>query len=318
MEASGASKILIVGGTGYIGRHVVRASINQGHPTFVYGRPITPQTTPSKLLLHQEFLAKGVTFFQGELDEVAKLVEAVSRADIVISTLAFPQILDQLKIIEAMKVAGNVKRFIPSEFGMEEGRLATHEPFHSYLERKISVRRATEASGIPYTFVAGNCFARYFLHVLFHTYDNQADTIVYGTGETKAVMNLEEDIGMYAVKAADDPRTVNRIVIVRPPKNITSQLELISLWERLTGENLRKIYLSQQEMHKLIQSRPHPDNIRFAILNSVFIDGDTANYELNGDDLEASKLYPDADYSSIDKVVEEFLADPQPFEVAAF
>uniref|UniRef100_A0A7N0RFW7 NmrA-like domain-containing protein n=1 Tax=Kalanchoe fedtschenkoi TaxID=63787 RepID=A0A7N0RFW7_KALFE len=311
-------KVLVFGGTGYIGKHVVRASVKQGHPTFVYGRPITPHATPSKLLLHQEFLAQGVTFFQGELHEHEKLVDAVSRVDIVISTLAFPQILDQLKIIEAMKVAGNVKRFIPSEFGVEEGRIAPQKPFDSYLERKRIVRRATEASGIPFTFVVGNCCARYFLHVLFHTYDKQADTIVYGTGETNVVMNSEEDIGMYIIKAADDPRTSNRLFVIRPPKNITSQLELIALWEQLTGENLNKVYLPQQEIYKLIETAPHPENVRFAILNSVFIDGDTANYELSKDDLEASKLYPDANYSIIHQVVEEFIADPPPFQLAAF
>lgn len=33
--------------------------------------------------------------------------------DVVISALAFPQVLDQLKIIEAIKVAGNIKVHIP-------------------------------------------------------------------------------------------------------------------------------------------------------------------------------------------------------------
>ncbi|CAM8937131.1 unnamed protein product [Rhodiola kirilowii] len=108
--ATEMSTILVIGGTGYIGKHVVRASVKQGHRTFVYMRPIiTPQTSLSKLLLHKEFLADGVNVFQGQLDEHEKLVEAVSRADIVIATLAFPQILDQLKIIQATKVAGNVK-----------------------------------------------------------------------------------------------------------------------------------------------------------------------------------------------------------------
>ncbi|CAM8943994.1 unnamed protein product [Rhodiola kirilowii] len=316
--ASEMSTILVIGGTGYIGKHVVRASVKQGHRTFVYMRPITPQTSPSKLLLHKEFLADGVNVFQGQLDEHEKLVEAVSRADIVIATLAFPQILDQLKIIQAMKVAGNVKRFIPSEFGLEEDRLTALEPFQTYLERKRNVRRATKASGIPYTFVSGNCFAQYFLHVLFHTYEKQADTVIYGSGETKVVMNFEEDIAMYTVKAASDPRTCNRIVIIRPPKNTTSQLEMITLWESLTGKNLKKAYLSETDIHKLTQTMPHPENIRFAILSSIFISGDTTNYELTENDQEASRLYPDVNYSSIDKVLEDFLADTAAFQVAAF
>ena len=46
---------------------------------------------------------------QGELDEHEKLVSVLKQVDIVISTLAVPQHMDQLKIISAMKEAGNIK-----------------------------------------------------------------------------------------------------------------------------------------------------------------------------------------------------------------
>uniref|UniRef100_A0A7N0TZC9 NmrA-like domain-containing protein n=1 Tax=Kalanchoe fedtschenkoi TaxID=63787 RepID=A0A7N0TZC9_KALFE len=237
-----------------MGKQVVRASLKQGHPTFVYGRPITPQTSPAKLLIHQEFLAKGLTFLHGELDEHDKLAEAVSRVDIVISTLPGPQVLDQLRIIEAIRVAGNVTRFVPSEFGVEEDRITPPEQFHSFLDLKRCVRRPTEAEGIPYTFVVGNCCAQYFLHVLFHTYDSQADTVIYGTGEAKVVMNFEEDVGTYTVKVADDPRAVKPDSHNQAAKKCHISAGAVSLWERLTGENLKKVHLSQQEIHKLSQT----------------------------------------------------------------
>lgn len=46
---------------------------------------------------------------QGELKEHEKLVRLIKQVDVVISVLPYPQILEQLKIIDAMKVAGNVK-----------------------------------------------------------------------------------------------------------------------------------------------------------------------------------------------------------------
>ena len=58
------SKILIFGGTGYIGKFMVKASIFLGYPTYVYARPITPQTTPSKMDLHKDFQSVGVTIVQ--------------------------------------------------------------------------------------------------------------------------------------------------------------------------------------------------------------------------------------------------------------
>ena len=58
------SKILVFGGTGYIGSYMVKASIFLGHPTYVYARPITPQTTPSKIDLHKYLQSMGVTIVQ--------------------------------------------------------------------------------------------------------------------------------------------------------------------------------------------------------------------------------------------------------------
>jgi hypothetical protein len=44
--AAGKSKILVIGGTGYLGRHVVAASARLGHPTFALVRdPAPPDPT---------------------------------------------------------------------------------------------------------------------------------------------------------------------------------------------------------------------------------------------------------------------------------
>eukprot|EP00261_Vitis_vinifera_P033329 XP_019074572.1 PREDICTED: eugenol synthase 1 isoform X1 [Vitis vinifera] len=103
------SSILIFGGTGYIGRCMVKASVKMGHPTYVYSRPTTPQTHSSKIELLKEFQSMGVDIVQGELDEHEKLVLVIQQVDVVISALAYPQVLDQLNIIDAIKVAGTTK-----------------------------------------------------------------------------------------------------------------------------------------------------------------------------------------------------------------
>nr|XP_034924690.1 eugenol synthase 1-like [Populus alba] len=162
MENIELSKILIFGGTGYIGKYMVKASVMLGHKTYVYARPISPRSPPSKEHIHQEFQSMGVAIVQGELDEHDKLVSLLRHVDVVISTLPYPQVLAQLKIIDAMKVSGNIKRFIPSDFGIEEDRVSPLPPFQAFLDRKRKVRRAIEAAGIPYTFVAANCCGAYF------------------------------------------------------------------------------------------------------------------------------------------------------------
>ena len=63
---------------------------------------------------------------------------------------------------------------------------------------------------------------------------------------------------------------------------------------------------------------PPPHNIPVSILHSVFVKGDLVNFELGEDDLEASQLYPNYNYMSIDQLLDKFLVDPPPPASAAF
>ena len=55
------SKILFIGGTGYIGKHIVKASANAGHQTFVLVRDST-LSNPSRSDVVKSFKSLGVYF----------------------------------------------------------------------------------------------------------------------------------------------------------------------------------------------------------------------------------------------------------------
>lgn len=57
------SKILVIGGTGYIGKFIVEASAKAGHPTFALVRETTV-SDPDKAKLIDSFKASGVTLVQ--------------------------------------------------------------------------------------------------------------------------------------------------------------------------------------------------------------------------------------------------------------
>nr|2QX7_A Chain A, Eugenol synthase 1 [Ocimum basilicum]2QX7_B Chain B, Eugenol synthase 1 [Ocimum basilicum]2QYS_A Chain A, Eugenol synthase 1 [Ocimum basilicum]2QYS_B Chain B, Eugenol synthase 1 [Ocimum basilicum]2QZZ_A Chain A, Eugenol synthase 1 [Ocimum basilicum]2QZZ_B Chain B, Eugenol synthase 1 [Ocimum basilicum]2R6J_A Chain A, Eugenol synthase 1 [Ocimum basilicum]2R6J_B Chain B, Eugenol synthase 1 [Ocimum basilicum] len=314
MEENGMkSKILIFGGTGYIGNHMVKGSLKLGHPTYVFTRPNSSKTT-----LLDEFQSLGAIIVKGELDEHEKLVELMKKVDVVISALAFPQILDQFKILEAIKVAGNIKRFLPSDFGVEEDRINALPPFEALIERKRMIRRAIEEANIPYTYVSANCFASYFINYLLRPYDPKDEITVYGTGEAKFAMNYEQDIGLYTIKVATDPRALNRVVIYRPSTNIITQLELISRWEKKIGKKFKKIHVPEEEIVALTKELPEPENIPIAILHCLFIDGATMSYDFKENDVEASTLYPELKFTTIDELLDIFVHDPPPPASAAF
>jgi nucleoside-diphosphate-sugar epimerase len=56
-----ASKILFIGGTGYIGKFIVEASAKAGHPTFVLVREST-LSNPAKSVVIDNFMNLGVNF----------------------------------------------------------------------------------------------------------------------------------------------------------------------------------------------------------------------------------------------------------------
>ena len=70
-----------------------------------------------------------------------------------------------------------------------------------------------------------------------------------------AIFNREDDIGTYTIRAVDDPRTLNKILYLRPPGNIYSFNELVSLWEKKIGKTLEKIYVPEEKMLKDIQGQ---------------------------------------------------------------
>jgi uncharacterized protein YbjT (DUF2867 family) len=71
--ASEKSRILVVGATGHLGRHVVAASARQGDPTFALVRDTAP-SDPTKTALLKSFQDAGVTLVKGDLHDQASLL----------------------------------------------------------------------------------------------------------------------------------------------------------------------------------------------------------------------------------------------------
>ncbi|RVW48295.1 Isoflavone reductase-like protein [Vitis vinifera] len=130
------SKILIIGGTGYIGKFIVAASTKSGHPTFALVRE-SAVSNPSKSEIIESFKSSGVTLVYGDLYDHESLVKAINLVDVVISTVGRAQLSDQVKIIAAIKEAGNVKRFFPSEFGNDVDRVHAVEPAKTAFEIRL-------------------------------------------------------------------------------------------------------------------------------------------------------------------------------------
>ncbi|KAF8779298.1 hypothetical protein HU200_002979 [Digitaria exilis] len=304
------SRVLVIGGTGYIGRFIVAASAREGHPTSVLVRDPGP-ADPAKAAVLQGFRDTGVTLIKGDLYNHESLVAAIKSADVVISAVGYALLPDQTRIISAIKEAGSVKRFLPSEYGNDVDHVHAVEPAKSVFAVKARIRRAIEAEGIPYTYVSSNLFAGRFLPSLGQAGVTGLPTdkvTIFGDGNVKAIFAAEEDVGTYTIKAVDDQRTLNKILYLRPPNNTLSHNELVSLWEKKVGKTCERVYIPEDEVLKKIQESPVPQNIALSISHSVWVQGDHTNFEIDPSfGVEATELYPDLKYITVDEYLNKFI-----------
>ncbi|ESQ34846.1 hypothetical protein EUTSA_v10008380mg [Eutrema salsugineum] len=287
------TKILVIGVTGYIGKIIVEGSAKYGHATFALVRE-SSLSDPVKAKLVQSFKDLGVTILYGSLNQRESLVKAIKHVDVVISAVGRPQILDQINIIDAIKESGNVKPTL-SEFIM-----------------KAQIRRAIEAADIPYTYVVTGCFG-FFVPSLGQCHlrlkSPPRDKVsIYDNGNGKAIINSEEDIVAYTMKAVDDPRTLNKILYIHPPKNIVSQNDMVALWEGKIGKTLEKTYVSEDELLKSIQETQPPMDFVMGLIHTVLVKSDLTSFTIDPSfGVEASELYPEVEYTSVDEFLDQFV-----------
>ncbi|KAK4435534.1 Isoflavone reductase [Sesamum alatum] len=309
------SRVLVVGGTGYMGRRLVKASLAAGHPTYILRRPEIGLDM-DKLQILLEFKRQGARLIDGSFSDHRSLVEAVKQVDVVICAMSgvhfrSHNLLLQIKLVDAIKEAGNIKRFLPSEFGMDPARMENAlEPGRVSFVEKMRVRKAVQEANIPHTYVSANCFAGYFVGNFC-----QMRTLlppkhklhIYGDGNVKAVFMDEDDVATYTIKSIDDPRTLNKTLYLRPPENILSQRELVEKWEKLTGTTLEKISIPGEDFLALLKGAEFAEQVGLGHFYHIFYEGCLTNFEIGEDGEEASKLYPEVEYTRMHEYLNRYL-----------
>ncbi|XXG78094.1 hypothetical protein AAC387_Pa08g2111 [Persea americana] len=311
----GKSKVLVAGGTGYIGKRIVKASLAQGHETYVLHRPeIGVDIEKVQMLL--SFKEQGARLIEGSFSDHRSLVDAVKQVDVVICTISgvhirSHHILLQLKLVDAIKQAGNIKRFLPSEFGTDPARMAdAMEPGRVTYDDKMVVRKAIQDAGIPFTYISANCFAGYFVGGLCQPckiIPSRESVCLFGDGTVKAIYVDEDDIATYTVKTIDDPRTLDKTLYLRPPENILSQIEVVNMWEKHIGKELEKTSISAEEFLAQMKGQDYIQQICSVHYYHVCFDGCLANFEIGDEGEEASQLYPEVNYTRVKDYLKRYL-----------
>ncbi|KAL6183748.1 hypothetical protein ACLB2K_045159 [Fragaria x ananassa] len=309
-------KILVVGGTGYVGRRIVKASLAQGYPTHILQRPATEIGLDiEKLQMLLSFKKQGAHLVEGSFSDIQSLVNAVKRVDVVICTMSgvhfrSHNLLLQLKLVEAIKQAGNVKRFLPSEFGLDPARMGhALEPGRVTFDEKMVVRKAIEEAKIPFTYVCGAAFGGYFagnLSQMGTLVPPKDKVLIYGDGNTKVSLMDEDDIATYAIKTIDDPRTLNKTLYLLPPENLLTQRQLVQIWENLVGKKLEKMSISKDDFLVSMKGMDYAGQVGVGHFYHIFYEGSLTNFKIGEEGEEASKLYPEVKYTRMDEYLKVY------------
>ncbi|XP_049396670.1 probable pinoresinol-lariciresinol reductase 3 [Solanum stenotomum] len=307
---SNKSKILIIGVTGRLGFELAKASLNSSHPTFGLVRDSAFSDTHKSQKLHT-LSEEGLTLIKGSLQDEDILLEALKQVDIVICAVSSKQVHEQKILISAIKRAGCIKRFLPSEFGADPDRTQVSNLDHNFYSRKSEIRRVIEAEGIPYTYVCCNLFTSVLLPSLVQPGRKappRDEVSIFGDGTAKAVFMNENDVAAFVINTVDDARTLNKVVYMRPRGNVYSMNELVGIWEGKIGKKLKKIYITEDELLKKIRETPYPENMELVFIYSAFVKGDQTYFSIESSGgLEGTQLYPQITYTTVSEFLDTLL-----------
>lgn len=231
--------VLVTGGTGFIGSHIVKKLIGRGHQVVIMSRD--PNRTAGRV-------PEGVQVRQGDIRDRASLERAMVGVQAVVCAVQFPNhpVENPAKghtylAVDgegterqvAAAVAAGVKRFIYlSGAGTRPGQRAP------WFLAKLRAEKAVRESGIPYTifrpswvygpedrslnkFVA---FARFLPFIP-----------VIGNGQTRIQPVYVEDLAEAVAISVDLPRSVNRAYELGGPQTLTMD-EIIRTMLRVMGK----------------------------------------------------------------------------------
>jgi uncharacterized protein YbjT (DUF2867 family) len=219
-------KVLVTGGTGFVGPHVVRAIAEEGHDLKLFVR----DSTRSRDLPGQPVV--------GEMTNGASLKTAVEGVDAVVHLVAirqgsneqFERVMEQgtRDLVAAAKDAG-VKRFVlMSALGTGEDTKDLVPYFHA----KWTEEQAVKESGLEHViFRPSFVFARE--GGILPTFRKLAKltpvTPIIGSGEQKIQPIWADDVAAYFAASLDKPEARNRTFELGGPDAVTWN----EFWERL-------------------------------------------------------------------------------------
>ncbi len=295
-------KILVAGATGNLGPHLVKEFAQNGHQVSALIRPASMSNNDKVGPLR----ALDVRLISGDLNDQSSLERACQDQDVIVSAVGGEQIMLQNALAQAAANAG-VERFIPSEFGVDP--IAASENSCDLFDIKTMAQQQIKATGVPTTMVYNNGFMEFWgtgLGQLGPT-SPPSEVQFFGDGSAEITLTTLGDIARFTRAIIEDPDTINREVLIA--NNKINQEQLIQSWEQVSGQSVKRIPVSADDLENLINSSQSPEDMMqriFAQLHrSVWVRGD--GEQSRDEVIDASSRYPDIPVTTLRQYFSNFV-----------
>ncbi|KAI0017421.1 NAD(P)-binding protein [Xylariomycetidae sp. FL0641] len=260
MSSSPPSKILIIGGTGTIGRYITKAILSASPPVAqqvsLFTSPATA-SSPAKQELLTTWKQQGLMVITGDVRRADDVLAAYNGVDTVVSCLGRNGLALQMELLRLAEESETVRWFFPSEYGtdIEYDASSKDEKPH---QNKLKVRKyiSDTITKVKCTYVVTGPYIDMFLHFppgaeRVGGYDPRAKkAVVVGSGSDRIGFTTMPDVGKAVVAALRHPE-VSKGKALRVQSFVTTPNDILDEFIRQTGPDWEVEHTSNQQLRDL-------------------------------------------------------------------
>jgi uncharacterized protein YbjT (DUF2867 family) len=239
--------LLVVGGTSRVGQVLAQSALTT--------RVVRVATRNPQSVAARRLRDAGAQIVAADLRNMASLQAACNGMETVVASAhGFPgttgndvqsvDLAGHRSLIKAA-VASGVKRFIYIS-ALGAGPDVPVDLFRA----KWAIEQDLAASGLAWTTLRASAFMEFWAALVGQPILDQGRTTVFGRGTNPINFVSAGDVAHLALRLADDPEAVNRIVEIGGPENLT-MLEVVARFERAAGRKARVRHIPLAVMRAL-------------------------------------------------------------------